>query len=342
MGGRVLVAGGAGFIGSAFVRRLLAAEPATEVLTFDLLTYAGHRENLDDLADPGRHRLRIGDVADPAALAGAFADFRPTAVVNLAAESHVDQSLFAPARFVRTNVLGTQALLDACREADVRYVHVSTDEVYGPIPAPRAAGPDAALAPTSPYAASKAAGDLLVQAAWRSHGQDAVTTRCTNNYGPRQLPEKLVPLMTLRALAGEPLPLYGDGRHERDWIHVDDHVAGLHAALRRGRAGAVYHFAGEGPRANRDVVWAILSETGSRSEVRLVADRPGHDRRYALDDAATRRELAWAPTVPFAAGLAATVAWYRDHPAWCAAVTGPELRAFLAAQYGTQDAGRPA
>lgn len=331
---RVLVTGGAGFIGSAFVRRLLEAEPETRVLTFDLLTYAGHRENLEDLPGAGRHALREGDIADADAVAQAFDAFRPAAVVNLAAESHVDRSLLAAPRFVRTNVLGTQVLLDACREAGVRMLHVSTDEVYGSLEAPQAATPASPLAPSSPYSASKAAADLLALAAWRSHGQDVLVTRCTNNYGPRQMPEKLIPLMTLRACAGEPLPVYGDGRQVRDWIHVDDHAAGLLAALRRGRPGAVYHFAGDTPLENLALVESIRRHAGETGAVvEHVTDRPAHDRRYALDDAATRRELAWAPRVGFAEGLAATVAWYRAHPAWCRAVAGEALRIFLERNY---------
>jgi len=333
-GRRILVAGGAGFIGSAFVRGLLAAEPETRVLTFDLLTYAGHRENLEDLPGADRHELVCGDIVDADAVRAAFDAFGPTALVNLAAESHVDQSLLAAPRFVRTNVLGTQVLLDACRAAGIRMLHVSTDEVYGSLDAPQAATPSSPLAPSSPYAASKAAADLLALAAWRSHGQDVVVTRCTNNYGPRQMPEKLIPLMTLRAFAGESLPVYGDGRQVRDWIHVDDHVDGLLAALRRGRAGAVYHFAGATPLENLDLVAAILRRSGkSGAVVRHVADRPGHDRRYALDDAATREELGWAPRVVFEEGLDAAVSWYRGHPGWCRAVAGDELRAFLERNY---------
>jgi dTDP-glucose 4,6-dehydratase len=331
---RVLVTGGAGFIGSALVRRLLEDSPDVRVLTYDLLTYAGHRENLEDLPDAGRHELVVGDIADPEAVAAAFDAFRPTAVVNVAAETHVDQSLLAPARFVRTNVVGAQVLLDACRNAGVRLVQISTDEVYGSLPEPRAATPDYPLVASSPYSASKAAADLLVLAAARSHDQDVVITRCTNNYGPRQTPEKLIPLMTLRAFAGESLPVYGDGLQVRDWIHVDDHAAGIVAALRRGRPGRVYHFSGRTARPNLDVVRAILDragETGARVE--HVADRPAHDLRYALDDEATREELAWSPVTAFEEGLAATVDWYRASTAWCLAVASDDLKSFLERNY---------
>jgi dTDP-glucose 4,6-dehydratase len=332
-GERVVVAGGAGFVGSAFVRALLAAEPGTEVVTFDALTYAGHRASLEGLPDASRHRLVVGNVADLDAVERCFDEASPTAVVNLAAESHVDQSLEDPARFVRTNVLGAETLLSATRRRGIRLLQVSTDEVYGSLPAPEAATPDRALRPSSPYAGSKAAADLLALAAHASYGQDVVVTRCVNNYGPRQLPEKLVPLMIERARAGAPLPVYGDGRQARDWLHVEDHAEGLLRALRRGRPGAVHHFAGEGPRENLGVVEALRRACGSRSEVRHVTDRPAHDRRYALDDRATRRELGWAPRIPFERGLAETLAWYAANGAWLAAVRTPALEAFLARHY---------
>lgn len=331
---RVLVTGGAGFIGSALVRRLLSESPDVRVLTYDLLTYAGHRENLEDLPHPDRHELVVADIADPQALAAAFDAFRPTGVVNVAAETHVDQSLLAPARFVRTNVVGTQVLLDACLAAGIRLVQVSTDEVYGSLPEPQAATPDYPLVASSPYSASKAAADLLVLAAARSHDQDVVITRCTNNYGPRQTPEKLIPLMTLRAFAGDSLPVYGDGKQVRDWIHVDDHAAGVVAALHAGRSGSVYHFAGRTARTNLEVVRGILERAGDTGAVvEHVADRPAHDRRYALDDEATREELSWAPATTFEEGLAATVDWYRASTAWCLAVASDDLRSFLERNY---------
>jgi dTDP-glucose 4,6-dehydratase len=331
---RILVTGGAGFIGSAYVRHVLAADGGAQVLTYDLLTYAGHLANLEGLSDPDRHEFQQGDIADPDGVAAAFASFRPTVVVNFAAESHVDQSLLDPARFVRTNVMGTQVLLDACRGAGVRMVHVSTDEVYGSLREPEAAVPASPLRPTSPYAASKAAADLLALAAARSHGQDVVVTRCTNNYGPRQLPEKLVPLMILRALAGEDLPVYGDGHQVRDWIHVTDHAAGVHRALERGRGGRVYHFAGRTTVPNLEVVGSILEAAGTaEARIRHVEDRPGHDRRYALDDGDTRQELDWAPRTPFDRGLAETVDWYRRNHPWVQKTASPELRAFLDRNY---------
>ena len=331
---RILVTGGAGFIGSALVRVLLRAEPAARVLTYDLLTYAGHRENLADLPGGDRHDIVVGDIADAEAVTAAFEAFRPTAVVNVAAETHVDQSLLAPARFVRTNIVGTQVLLDACRNAGIRMVQVSTDEVYGSLPAPQAATPAYALVASSPYSASKAAADLLVLAAHKSHGQDVVITRCTNNYGPRQLPEKLIPLMVLRALAGESLPVYGDGRQVRDWIHVEDHAEGIRAALLAGVSGRVYHFAGRTLLPNIDIVGQILAEVGDTgARIQHVADRPAHDRRYALDDTETREELGWAPRHAFADGLPATVRWYGESRPWCLAVASEQLRAFLDRNY---------
>jgi dTDP-glucose 4,6-dehydratase len=335
---RILVTGAAGFVGNAFLRHVLANEPDARVMTFDALTYAGHRVNLEDLPDPDRHAFVEGDIADADAVAAAMDSFRPDAVVNFAAETHVDRSILDPAPFVRTNVIGTQVLIDATRAAGVRLLHVSTDEVYGDVPEPDSATPESPLAPTNTYSASKAAGDLLVQAAWRSHRQDVVITRSTNNYGPRQTPEKLVPLMILRAQANESLPVYGDGAQVRDWLHVEDNAAGVWAALRQGRAGALYHFAGRQPRTNLQVVHAILGVLDApASLIAHVRDRPGHDRRYALDDAQTVRELDWSPRIPLERGLPDTVRWYREHEAWCRKTAGEDLRAFLDANYAGRD-----
>ena len=331
---RILVTGAAGFIGSGFVRRLLRAEAEVRVLSFDALTYAGHRENLEDLPGGERHEFVRGDIADPEAVAAAIDSFEPDAVVNFAAETHVDRSILDPAPFVRTNVLGTQVLLSAARAAQARFVQVSTDEVYGSLPAPDAAGPDHPLRPSSAYAASKAGADLLVQAAFRTHGQDVLITRSTNSYGPRQNPEKLVPLMILRARAGQPLPVYGDGLQERDWLHVDDNADGILAALQRGRAGGLYHLGGSGGRPNLEVVQELCDLAGARHGlIEHVGDRPGHDRRYALDDAETRAELGWAPAVDFVTGLAETVDWYARNAVWCRIVAGEDLAAFLDANY---------
>ncbi|MEW2554345.1 dTDP-glucose 4,6-dehydratase [Streptomyces zhihengii] len=314
---RILVTGGAGFIGSAYVRAMLRGEyPGYEdahVTVLDLLTYAGNRGNLP-AAHPRMTFVR-GDVCD----APLLLDLLPghDAVVHFAAESHVDRSLSAPAAFVRTNVAGTQTLLEACLHAEVpRVLHVSTDEVYGSID-------DGSwtegwpLDPSSPYAATKAGSDLIASAYWHSHGLDVSVTRCSNNYGPHQHPEKLIPLFTTRLLAGESVPLYGDGTNVREWIHVDDHCRALQLVLAKGRAGEVYHVGGGTPRTNRQVTERLLALCGAGpGRVRPVADRKGHDRRYSLDGTKLREELGFEPAVPFEEGLAETVAWYRDHPGW--------------------------
>ena len=334
---RVLVTGAAGFIGSAFLRRLLAADAAVRVRTFDALTYAGHEENLADLEHADRHEFQRGDVASVEDVARAFAEFEPDALVHFAAESHVDRSLLDAAPFLRTNVFGTQVLVDACRAAGIRLVVVSTDEVYGDREGLGAARPDSAVRPGNPYAASKAGADLLALAAHRTYGQDVLITRGTNTYGPRQTPEKLIPLMILKAHAGQPLPVYGDGRQVRDWLHADDHADGVLAALQRGTAGGIYHIAGSTPRANLDVVHGILAAVGAApSLIEHVGDRPGHDRLYELDDRATQEDLGWAPAVAFEAGLVATVRWYLANPGWCRAVAGEGLTAFLETNYGAR------
>ncbi len=339
---RILVTGAAGFAGNAFVRLLLEGDPDVEALTYDALTYAGHRVNLEGLPGASRHTFVHGDVADREAVATAFATFEPDALVHFAAETHVDRSIRDPGPFLRTNVTGTQILLEAAREAGIRMVQVSTDEVYGALAGGVSASPDAPLAPRNPYAATKAAGDLLALAAWHTHGQDVLVTRCTNNYGPRQIPEKLIPLMVLRARSGASLPIYGDGLQVRDWIHVRDHAAGVLAALHRGVAGQTYHFAGGAPRTNLQIVRALLDALAlPHDRIAHVVDRPGHDRRYALDDATTREALDWAPAIPLEEGLAATVAWYEGHGAWCRAASGPELETFLKANYAGREGDVP-
>ncbi len=331
---RILVTGAAGFIGNAFLRRVLSKRPDASVCTFDALTYAGHEENLEDLPGAERHTFIQGDVADAAAVRKAIASFAPDAVVNFAAETHVDRSILDAEPFLRTNVFGTQVLLEACRAADIRLICISTDEVYGSLEAPLEADTDCALAPRNPYAATKAAGDLLAQAAFITHGQDVIITRSTNNYGPRQTPEKLVPLMILRARAGASLPVYGDGTHVRDWLHVDDHSDGILAALERGKAGALYHFSGSNEQSTLGIVRAVLDAVGpTGARIEHVRDRPGHDRRYQLDVSTTHAALGWAPIVPFAAGLASAVAWYLDNDAWSRATAGEDLRTFLEANY---------
>lgn len=333
---RVLVTGGAGFIGSAVVRALLAAG-ARQVTVLDALTYAANPLTLASLDGRSDFAFRRGDVAEPAEVAAAFAAARPQAVLHLAAETHVDRSIDGAAAFVRSNVVGTQVMLDAAlawrrglptagAEA-FRFLHVSTDEVFG------ALGPDGAFdettpyAPRSPYAASKAAADHLVRAWGVTHGLPVLLTNCSNNYGPFQHPEKLIPMMTLRGLQGRELPLYGDGLQVRDWLHVDDHARALLRVLEAGRPGETYLVGARCERPNREVVEGVcaaldhLRPGGAPHAglVRRVADRPGHDRRYAIDPGRLEAELGWAPQIPFGEGLAQTVAWYLDNPDWWAA-----------------------
>jgi len=322
---RCLVTGGAGFIGSNFVRHLRATRPDWDVVNLDALTYAGHLETIRDLEGDPRHHFVHGDICDGALVTDLMAGV--DLVFNLAAETHVDRSIVADAPFVRTNVGGTATLLAAALQAGVgRFVQVSTDEVYGELPwadpddsagAPRFTE-ETPVAPRSPYSASKAGGDHLALAYHSTHGMDVVVTRCSNNYGPYQLPEKLIPLMITRAMAGEPLPVYGDGLYVRDWIHVADHCSGLLAAAERGRAGRVYNFGGDAERTNLTVVREVLRLLGQpESLIEHVTDRPGHDRRYAIDASRARDELGWAPGTDFSQGLADTVAWYGDHQEWC-------------------------
>jgi dTDP-glucose 4,6-dehydratase len=317
---RLLVTGGAGFIGSNLVRVLLQERPDVEVVNLDLLTYAGNLANLADLEDHPRHRFVQGDICDGPLVASLLDGV--DAVLNLAAESHVDRSIQQPAPFVQTNVVGTRVLLDASLAAGVsRFVQISTDEVYGELPwaDPEAMDPTRSrftetfpLGPRSPYAASKAAGDLLALSYRTTYGLDLVIARSSNNYGPRQHPEKLIPLMAIQAMKGESLPVYGDGLHIRDWIYVDDFCAGILATLEEGRSGEVYNFGGDAERTNLQVVRAILKTLG-RSEdlITFVPDRPGHDRRYAMDASKASRELGWVPKADFETKLATTVEWYR-------------------------------
>jgi dTDP-glucose 4,6-dehydratase len=338
---KILVTGGAGFIGSNFVRHLLAERVEAEVVNLDKLTYAGTLANLDGVSGDVRHTFVRGDICDAELVDDLMQDI--DVVYNFAAESHVDRSIEADTPFVRTNVTGTAVLLSAALGHGVRrFVQISTDEVYGELPwrdpeaenvaaggpaRDRAAGSaprfteDTPLAPRSPYSATKAAADHLVHAYHVTHGLDTVITRCSNNYGPHQHPEKLIPLMITRALAGEPLPVYGDGLNVRDWIHVADHCAGVLAAGERGEAGRVYNFGGDAERTNLSVVRTLLRVVGKpESLIEYVKDRPGHDRRYAIDFSRATAELGWRPTRDFDEGLADTVQWYMENEAWSAAV----------------------
>ncbi|MDX2179590.1 MAG: dTDP-glucose 4,6-dehydratase [Bryobacteraceae bacterium] len=332
---RVLVTGGAGFIGSAFVRTALEAWPDAEILNFDKLTYAGNLENLASVAANPRYRFVRGDIADAAAVREAFAGFRPELVVHFAAESHVDRSIHAPAPVFETNLRGTFTLLEEARAAKVaRFVHVSTDEVYGSIDPPHEADESYPLRTSSPYSAAKAGSDLLALSYFTTYKLPVLVTRASNNYGPYQFPEKLIPLMISNALEDKPLPIYGDGQQVRDWLYVDDHCAAIRAVAGKGREGEVYNIGGSRSLANLDVVGRILSATGKpESLMTYVADRPGHDRRYALSSAKIERETGWRPAMDFEAGLSATVAWYREHRDWIARVKSGEYRDFYERNY---------
>ncbi len=333
---RWLVTGGAGFIGSHFVRTALGEGWADEVVVLDALTYAGNLENLEPVRAHAGFRFVRGDVAEPADVERALGD-GADAVFHFAAESHVDRSIESAAAFVRTNVVGTQVLLDAARSRGVgRFVHVSTDEVYGSLEIGTAERftEDRPVDPTSPYAASKAGSDQLVLAAARTHGLSAVITRCSNNYGPYQFPEKFIPLFISNALEGKPLPLYGDGLHVRDWIHVDAHVRGLRLALERGKDGEVYNLGGECERANRDIAAAIVAAVGADPAlIRPVTDRLAHDRRYAIDASKARRELGFEPGPPIEGRLPEVVAWYREHRPWWERIKAGEYRGYYDRHY---------
>ena len=332
----VLVTGGAGFIGSHFARHLLRASADYRVTVLDKLTYAGNLDNLRDLDGDPRYRFIAGDVADPEcvqAVIGGGID----AIVHFAAETHVDRSILDAGAFVRTNVQGTQVLLDAALRHGVdRYIQVSTDEVYGPAPAGVAFAEDGPLNPSSPYASSKAAADLLCQAYRKTHGLPVVIARCTNNYGPYQFPEKFIPLMITNALEGKPVPIYGDGQQERDWLFVEDHCAALHALLQHHRPGPAFNIAAGRTVPNLVLAGMILDLVGApRSLLEFVADRPAHDRRYALTPAQITAAVGWQPRWPLEDGLAQTVEWFRTHPAWWQAEkTGEYLRHYAAWYHG--------
>jgi dTDP-glucose 4,6-dehydratase len=327
---RILVTGGCGFIGANFIRLELETHPEVIITNLDALTYAGNPDNLRDIEKDSRYRFVQGDIADRAQVFDLVLSSGFEAIINFAAESHVDRSIHDATPFLRTNVLGTQCLLDAAREARIpRYVQVSTDEVYGTLkPNDPAFTETTPLAPNSPYAASKAGADFLVRAAYHTHKVETVITRCSNNYGPYQFPEKLIPLFITNALTNVPLPVYGDGKQVRDWIHVHDHCRGISAALRQGKAGEIYNFGGHSERYNIDVTHAVLQLTGKpESLIQHVTDRPGHDRRYAVNCAKAERELNWAPAVTFEQGLVETVAWYRKHAGWVNRVRSGAYRA---------------
>src|SRR5579871_225341 len=332
----VLLTGGAGFIGSNYARMFRRTRPDDLLVNVDVLTYAGNLENLKDLEGDGKHVFVRADIRDGAAMLDLMRRHRIEAVLNFAAESHVDRSIMSASPFLHSNVEGTLALLEAARAAGVRrFLQVSTDEVYGSLGPTGAFEETTPLAPRSPYSASKAAADHFVMAFHHTHGMDTVITRCSNNYGPFQFPEKLIPLMILNAFDGLPLPVYGDGLYVRDWIHVEDHCEAIDLVLRRGVAGAVYNVGAENDRTNLDVIRAILKLTGrDESLLREVPDRPGHDRRYAMNAGKIRQRLGWRPQRAFDEGLAETVAWYRTNAEWAAHVRSGAYRAYYERQYG--------
>ena len=352
----ILVTGGAGFIGSNFVLDWLAGggEP---VVNLDALTYAGNLHNLDGLRGDARHVFVHGQIGDRALVDRLLAEHRPRAVVHFAAESHVDRSILGPEEFLRTNVYGTFTLLESARghwsglpdaeKAAFRFLHVSTDEVYGSLAAGAPAfTEDHVYEPNSPYSASKAASDHLVRAWHHTHGLPVLTTNCSNNYGPYHFPEKLIPLMIVNALAGKPLPVYGDGQQVRDWLYVADHCSAIRRVLEAGRLGETYNIGGWNEKTNLEIVHTVcdlldgLSPRADgqayRTQITHVKDRPGHDRRYAIDARKIERELGWRPAETFETGIRKTVAWYLAHPAWVQGVQSGTYREWLAAQYGAK------
>ena len=348
---RWIVTGGAGFIGSNFVRLALGQTEA-EVLVLDKLTYAGSLENLRDVENHTRYHFLQGDIAERSDVRQAFADFKPTAILNFAAESHVDRSIDGPGEFVRTNIWGTFELLEAARHYvaengldSLRFLHVSTDEVYGSLGAEGLFHETTAYAPNSPYAASKASADHLVRAYVHTYGLSALITNCSNNYGPYQFPEKLIPLMIHKAHSGQALPVYGDGSNVRDWLYVDDHCRGILLALENGQDGEKYNIGGHNERTNLEVVErlcdlmqelapaadnpAMAGKSHYRELISFVKDRPGHDQRYAIDSGRIQEELGWKAEHHFESGLQETVRWYLDNADWCRAVAGEEATARL-------------
>ena len=333
MGMKLLVCGGAGFIGSTYARQRVL-EHGDEVTVLDKLTYAGREENLREVAEHPGFRFMRGAIEDPAAVAAAIAAGSPEAIVNFAAETHVDRSIAEPDAFVRTHALGTYVLLEAARDRGLRYVQVSTDEVYGSIES-GSFTEESPLRPSSPYSATKTGADLLVQSYFHTYELPALIVRGSNNYGPYQYPEKLIPLMILNALHGDKLPVYGDGMQVRNWIHAGDFARAIAHVLEHGVAGEVYNAGGPDEEANIDVVRRIVAATGANeSQIEHVRDRPGHDRRYSLSSAKVRA-LGWEPRVRFADGLQQTVAWYRDNAWWWEPIRSGDYRAYYERQYGS-------
>ena len=333
---KLFITGGAGFIGSQFIRDWLRLHPDDELINFDKLTYAGNLENLASVTNAPGYQLIRGDVCEPDQVFAALPEYCDY-VVHFAAESHVDRSILSATEFVRTNVLGTQVMLDVCRARKIgRFLHISTDEVGGDIEPPHAFRETDPLAPSSPYAASKTAAEHLVNAAVRTFGMDALITRTSNNYGPYQFPEKLLPLAISNTLADKPIPVYGDGQQVRDWIHVADNCAALRLVLQEGKRGETYHIGGENPLPNLEVLKLLLRILGKpESLLTHVTDRLGHDRRYAVDCSRLQNELGWTREIPFEQGLRDTVRWYQENTDWVARARSGEYRQYYEKQYGS-------
>jgi dTDP-glucose 4,6-dehydratase len=333
----IFVTGGAGFIGSNFIRHVLNLDKGYSVVNYDKLTYAGNLANLAFIADDPGYRFIKGDICDPIAVADAMAGC--DTVVHFAAESHVDRSIYEPAASIETNVKGTFILLQVARKLNIRrFVHISTDEVYGDMKPGEFADENTPVRPSSPYSSSKAGSDLLVLSYVRTYGFPAVITRSSNNYGPYQFPEKFMPLMITNALDDKPLPIYGDGKQQRDWLHVEDNCRGLLAVLERGRIGEVYNLGGEDIEENLSMVRRLLRVMGKpETLLSYVQDRPGHDRRYALKCEKTKAELGWKPAIALDEGLRKTIDWYRENKDWMAGIRGGEYRTYYEKYYENRD-----
>lgn len=333
---RLLVTGGAGFIGSNFVRYMLDKYPDYKIVNYDLLTYAGNLENLKDVENHPCYTFVKGDINNRQLVDHIIKQYKIDVIVNFAAESHVDRSISDPDVFVRTNVLGTQALLDVAKDNHIKkYVQISTDEVYGTLGETGYFTEETPLAPNSPYSASKAGGDLLVRAYYETYGLNVNITRCSNNYGPFQFPEKLIPLMITNALEGKELPIYGNGENIRDWLHVKDHCTAIDLVIHKGKPGEVYNIGGHNERTNNEVVHLIVEKLGvSKALIKYVADRPGHDRRYAMDPKKIMTELGWKPQYTFETGIAETIQWYIDNQEWWKNIKSGEYMNYYQKQYG--------
>ncbi len=333
---KILVTGGAGFIGVNFVKFVLARHPADEVVVLDALTYAGNPGSLATLQGNSRFEFVKGDICSSVDVAAVLEQHACDAVVNFAAETHVDRSLMDVRPFISANVLGVQTLLDACREHGIdRFVQVSTDEVYGSMGPEGTASETSPIQPNNPYAATKASAEFLVRAAFKSHGLDTIVTRCSNNFGPYQFPEKFIPLVILNAMDDRPTPVYGDGMHVRDWIFVEDHCGAVDLALRKGVAGETYNIGGGHDVPNVEIVRTVITSLAKSEDlIQYVADRPGHDRRYAIDCSKIRERLSWEPEHEFADAIRATVQWYGDNSEWCEGVRSGEYAEYYEKMYG--------